>query len=95
MKSSPSRFASAGNSKVLGRTRAEGLGGFLLYAGPFLLLVGLFVFVIFLLKALTRRILPSEQAAASGSVGSADATAVSDDDRLIGDAIERELVDMD
>lgn len=80
--------------KVVGRTRADGFQGFLVYAGPFILLAAAAFFVIAFIRGVTRR---SREAASGTSTASAPAasSSLNDEDRALSDAIDRELENMD
>jgi cytochrome c-type biogenesis protein CcmH/NrfF len=76
--------------KAIGRTSALGVTGFLLYAGPFLLLIALVVGVVVVLSRITR---PRSAAGAADQV--AAPAAASDDDARWSARIDRELEEMD
>jgi cytochrome c-type biogenesis protein CcmH/NrfF len=87
--------------EVLARPPFEGLSGFTIYVLPFLVLAALTVVV---LQVLKRAVKPAPAAGPSVGAGAAAAAAagaappkraLSDEERRIGDAIERELQEME
>ncbi len=83
--------------KAVGRIKAKGMSGLLVYGGPFVLLMGALIGVVLFLKSVTNKVLESPKSSPESS--SADSTssdqALTDEDRQLGDAIERELEEMD